>query len=280
MSSPAFLKWRGPFVLGLFILAMAILLAHWYVKTTHRHVGVEISNVDDIARVDIDCRRALVLSGEGSKYADLGWLAPGDRIYLSDYNKRGAAAWTYTLTIDGVEHTFSSGHAGVTGRVAESYSTAFALLVTANGAQIGSIGCDPPSLVSSSVKNYQQSPDAAAVSKQKEAAPLWHPSRFPFALIEDLTDLMPVFAAAGWIAAISTACVRRRITNPRLIGAVATAFGLFVALTHSYGLQVLVAWLVVIGLGLLLVSAIALWPHTGPQCPTDSSTPAPKPNPE
>lgn len=271
-------------LLGLFLLAAAALIADWYVGVAYRHVVVNVSNVDDTARVDVNCRRALSLvAGEGAETVDLGWLRPEDRVYLSDYNERGAAAWGFEVSNGKVVRRYSDGHAGVTGQGADPYGVAMAQLVTAEGDRIGTVGCDPPGLVSSSLQNYQQSPDALQVSRRDEEAPLWDPPRFPFALIEGLAGLLPLpLAAIGW--AVAFLVVRRRGWAARHYGAVLTVLGLVLGvlgLIDSDRARALLISLEAIGLLLLPISALALGePHTGPRWPTSSSTPDPKPNPE
>ena len=269
-------------LLGLFLFAVAVLIADWYVGSAYRHVVVEVSNVDDTARIDVNCRRALSLAaGEGTKSVDLGWLGPGDRIYLSEYNERGGAAWGFKVSNGEVVRNYSDGHAGVTGPGAGPYGVAMAQLVTADGDRIGTVGCAPPALVSDSVTNYQQAPDMRAVLKRDEEAPLWDPPRFPYALIEDLADLVPLFALVGFAAAASIARVRSLIRRHRVISVAVGALNLCLGLTTSAGSEVLLVWFEGIGLTLLLVSAVvAVWPHTGSCCLTSCSTPEPEPNPE
>jgi hypothetical protein len=281
MDATARSKLAAALLLCLFLLAGAALIADWYLDSAYRHVVVEVSNVDDTARVDVNCRRALSLAaGEGAKTVDLGWLGPEDRIYLSQYNERGGAAWGFKVSNGEVVLNFSDGHAGVTGHGAGPYGIAMAKLVTANGDEIGTVGCAPPVLVSDSVVAYQQSPDMRAVLKRDEEAPLWDPPRFPYALIENLADLVPLFALAGFIAAVSIARVRALIRRHRAISGAVGLLQLLLGLTTSTGSQVLLVWFLGIGLILLLVSAVVVWPHTGSCCLTSCSTPEPEVNPE
>jgi hypothetical protein len=180
-----------------------------------------------------------------------------------------------------VVRNYSDGHAGVTGQGAVPYGVAMAELLTASGDRIGAVGCSPPGLVSDSVANYQQAPDARVVSKREEEAPLWDPPRFPFALIEDLADLTPLFALIGFLAAAGIARVRNLIRRHRAISGTVLAFNLFLSLTKDAGPQALLFWFESIGMILLLVSAVvAVWPHTGACCLTSCSTPALKPDAE
>jgi hypothetical protein len=275
-------KLAAAFLLGLFLFAVAVLIADWYVGAAYRHVVVEVSNVDDIARVDVNCERALSLAAdEGTGTADLGWLDPEDRVYLSEYNKRGGAAWGFRVTGGKEVVSYNHGHAGVTGQGAGAYGVGMAKLLTANGNRIGTIGCSPPGLVADSVVSYQQSPDARMVSKQAGEAPLWDPPRFPFALIAGLADLMPLFALTGFIVVASIARVRKLIRRHWRISLFVGALNLLRGILTGGGPEALLICFEGIGLILLLVSAlVVVWPHTGSRCLTSCSTTAPNPNPE
>lgn len=274
-------KLAAAFLLGLFLFAVAVLIADWYVGAAYRHVVVEVSNVDDTARVDVNCKRALSLAAdEGTRTADLGWLDPEDRVYLSEYNQRGGAAWGFIVTGGKEVVRYNHGHAGVTGQGAGAYGVAMAKLLTANGDRVGTVGCSPPELVADSLPSYQQSPDARMVSQQREEAPLWDPPRFPFALIEGLAGLMPVFALVGFVAVASIARVRSLIGRHWRISLFVGALNLLRGLLAGVGPEAMLICFEGIGLILLLVSAaVVVWPHTGTRCLTNCSTPAPKPNP-
>jgi hypothetical protein len=282
MGAAARAKLAASLLLGLFLFGVVVLIADWYVGAAYRHVVVDVSNVDDRARIDVNCRRALSLAaGEGTRSVDLGWLGPEDRIYLSEYNERGGAAWGFRVSNGRVVRSFGDGHAGVTGQGAAPFGVAMAELLTANGDRIGMVGCSPPGLVTDLVAGYQQSPDARVVSKREEEAPLWDPPRFPFALIEGLASLVPVLALIGFLAAASIARVRDLIRRHRVASGAFAVLNLLISLTKDPGPQALLLWFEIIGMALLLVSAIvAVWPHTGACCQTSCSTPALKPDPE
>jgi hypothetical protein len=282
MGSAAGPKLVAALLLALFLLGVGVLIADWYVGAAYRHVVADVSNVDGTARIDVNCRRALkVDADEGSPSVDLGYLDPEDRIYLSVYNERGAAAWGVQVDNGQVVRDFSNGHAGVTGRGTGPYGIAMAQLVTADGDRIGTVGCALPGLVSDSLANYQQAPEMRAMLNRHEAPLPWDPPRFPFALIEGLADLVPLLALLGFVAAASIARVRSLIDRHRVISFTVGALNLFLGLTKSVGWEVLLIWFNYVGLTLLLVSAVVTaWPHTGSRCLTSCSTPDPKPNPE
>ncbi len=272
-------------LLALFLLTVAVLLADWYVGAAYRHVVIEVSNVDDTARIDVNCRRVLVLdAGEGTETADLGWLRPQDRVYVSEYNERGGAAWGFKVMINGEEkHDFSDGHAGMTGQGAGPYGVAMAEAITADGVHLGTLGCaQHDHLVSDSLVDYQQAPEMVAMEDRGEEPPDWDAPRFPQAQIEDVAvPLAVIVATFGVVLALCTARVRRLIRRHRFISFAFGALNLFLGLTQGVGLEALLFWYVGVGLLLLLVSGVvAVWPHTGSCCLTSCSTPDPKPSPE
>jgi len=285
MGSGARTKLGAALLLGLFLCAMVIWLADWYVESAYKHVVVEVSNVAGIARIDVNCRRAVSFeAGDVPRREDLGWLGPEDRIYLSVYNERGAAAWGFKVIVNGeVVRNFSKGHAGVTGGATGPYKVAMAQMVTADGDRVGSIGCGLPGLVSDSLATYQQVPRMRAMLKSRKPPllPRWDPPRYPFALIEGLAGWLPVLGVIGWVVALSIARVRQVIVRHRVIGSAVVALELFLALSKNAGPETILIWLVSVGLSLLLVSAaVTVWPHTGSRWLSSSSTPDPKPNPE
>jgi hypothetical protein len=272
-------------LLCLFVVATAIWIGDRYVGYAYRHVVVEISNVAGIARVDVDCRRAeSVEAGEGPKRVDLGWLSPGERIFLSEYNERGAAAWGFKVIVNGeVVREFNKGHAGVTGKETGPYAVAMAKQISADGNVVGSIGCGLSGLVSKSLGDYQQSPQARALLKRKDPPLLrrWDPPRSPYASIESLAGLVPAFALVGFVTAFSLARVREWIFSHGIVAAVTGLLSLINGFLKTLGPGALLVAFEGLGLLLLLLSAVLLaWPHTGSRWLTSSSTPAPKPNPE
>lgn len=284
LSGAARAKLVAALLLGLFLFAVAVWTADSYVQAAYRHVEVEVSNVDGTARIDVNCRRALTVgAGEDPQRVDLGWLGPGDRVYLSEYNERGAAAWGFTVIVNGEAIPEFKSQAGLGGEGTGPYGVAMAQLVTASGERIGTVGCGLPGLVSTSLANYQQAPEMRAMLDHGEAPPLWDPPRSPFALIEGLADLLPLFAVFGFIAAISMARVRDLVFGHRIISGAVGGLNLLIGLglTSSSGSELFWFWLEGIGLILLLVAGVvAVWPHTGSCCLTSCSTPDPKPNPE
>lgn len=281
MGTAARTKLGAALLLGLFVFAILIWLSDQYVESEYRHVEVGVSNVAGIVRIDVNCRRAATLgAGDVPRRIDLGDLSLDDRIYLSVYDKRGAAAWGLKIFVNGREaRDFSSGHAGVTGRRTGPYGVGMAQMIGVDGDPMGTIGCGSPKFVSTSLANYQQAPEMRAMLRRGKAPPRWEPPRFPFALIGALDDWLPLLASVGWAAAVCIARVRRLIRRHRGVGFAVGALNLFLGLSKSVGPEVLLVWFTGVGLVLLLVSAVTLaWPHTGSPWPTGSSTPDPKPN--
>lgn len=286
MGASARRKVGAVLLLGLFALAMALWLSDRYVESEYRHMEIGVSNLAGIARIDVNCRRVVKLGpGEVPRRVDLGHLSPADRVYLSVFHKTGAAAWGFKVFINGKEvRDFSSGHAGLTGERTGPYGVGMARMLNADGEPMGTIGCGSPRFVSASLTNYQQAPEMREMLRLEKAPPRWAPpARFLFALIEGLAHwlLLPL-AAIGWVAAFVAA--RRRGLGGRHFGAVLTVLslilGVLLGLVNGDKAQALLTCFEIIGLILLLVSAVALWSHTGPPWQTSSSTPDPKPNPK
>jgi hypothetical protein len=285
MGASARRKVGAALLLGLFAFAVAVWLSDRYVESEYPHVEIGVSNLAGIARIDVNCRRVVKLGpGEAPRRVDLGHLSPEDHIYLSVYNKRGAAAWGYEVFVNGREvRDFSSGHAGVTGKRTGPYGVGMARMLSPHGDPMGTIGCGSPKFVSASLANYQQAPEMRAMLRLEEAPPRWQPPRFPFALIEGLADwlLLPL-AALGW--AVAAVVARRRGLSGRHLGAVLAIVSLVLAilfgLVSGDKLRALLICVEAVGIVLLPVSAVALWSHTGPPWPTSSSTPGPKANAE
>jgi hypothetical protein len=286
MGAAARTKVGAALLLGLFVFAVTIWLSDRYVESEYPQVEIGVSNLAGIARIDVNCRRAVKLGpGEVPRRVDLGDLSPEDHVYLSVYNERGAAAWGYKIFVNGKEaHNFTSGHAGVTGRRTGPYGVGMALMLTSGGDPVGTIGCGSPKLVSASLANYQQAPEMREMLRLEIAPPRWVPPRFPFALIEGLAHwlLLPL-AVIGWAVAFVVA--RRRGLGGRHLGlvlaVVSLALGVLLGLVSGDKPRALLICFEAIGIGLLLVSAVALvWSHTGSPWPSSSSTPDPKTNPE
>jgi hypothetical protein len=117
--------------------------------------------------------------------------------------------------------------------------------------------------------------------KNPPLLPRWVAPRSPYASIEALADLAPLFALVGFVIAFSLARVREWIFSHGPLAAVTGGLALVNGLLKTLGPEALLVAFEGFGLILLLLSAVLLaWPHTGARWQTSSSTPAPKPNPE
>ncbi len=285
MGATARTKVGAALLLGLFVFALAIWLSDRYVESEYQRVEVGVSNLAGTARIDVNCRRVVKLGpGEVPRRVDLGDLSPGDRVYPSVFHKTGAAAWGFKIFVNGKEvRDFSSGHAGLTGERAGPYSVVMAKMLAADGDPMGTIGCGSPKFAAASLANYQQAPEMLEMKRLGIAPPRWQPPRFPFALIEGLAHwlLLPL-AVIGWAAAFVVA--RRRGLGGRHLGVVlavlSLVLGVLLGLVSGDKLRALLISFEAVGLALLPVSAVALWPHTGPPWRTSSSTPDPTTNTE
>lgn len=270
----------GAAFLGIAILGGFALLADWHVDRAYRHVVVEAFNINDVARISVNCQRAeTVEASPGKERVDLGWLDPDDRVSISTYNESGDAAWGYRILISGhAKPAFegSRGQADAAGFPADEFSVVMAKSFTAGGDPLGTVGCDQ-ALEADGLPGYVKLPDDTDVQTVDGVRELWQPRTSPFAAIEAAATLaLPLMALAGFIAAASTAGVRRLIRAHWQVSLAIAIVGLLFNFLQSYGLDGLLLFVEGGGVVLLLFSAlVSVCPHTASRCQSDSSKPAP-----
>lgn len=201
--------------IGLVLLAvgsigLALAAGRALLLQTHRHVIVEISNVDGIEQVFIDCHLAVrVESGESGGTFDLGWLQPDDRIFLSTTSIDRNPAWSFRGSSNGTAlFEESRGNAELPRFAAPAHAVVFAEAFLAGGPELGEIGCQPPEIVA--VEGYARSPDDEKVAEVTEAKSSYRRPNELFDWIDAIGHRSLVaLAVLGAFAAIGTPSIRR-----------------------------------------------------------------------
>lgn len=203
----------GSLLFAVGLLGIAPAGAREVVRHTKRHVTVGISNVDGIVQVAVNCEQAIVVTTGEARVLDLGFLSPGDEIFISVISDDHHPSWGFRIASNG--RTFFEEKRGQAktplSPPTEANAVVFARAFTAGGEERGSIGCQKRGLVSvSDVPGYAQSPDdheVPAVSAEKSP---FRPRHFPYETIDLLGRWsLPALAVLGAIAAIGTPSIRR-----------------------------------------------------------------------
>ncbi len=209
LSSPGRRIAIGSLLIAIILAGLALTVGRAHLRQTHRHVVVEVSNVDGIAQVFIDCNLALrVQTGESWSF-DLGWLEPDDDIYLSTTSLDGTPAWGFHGTSNG-EPLFNKrgGDAELARYAAEAHGVVFARAFSASGEDLGTIGCQPPGIVT--IEGYALSPDDEEVARVDAADSSYRQENRLYDWIDVLGKWsLAVLALAGVAAAAATPLIRR-----------------------------------------------------------------------
>ena len=249
----------GSVLLAIILLGAALSAGRTVIRQTHRHVVVEVFNLNSVVQVFVNCRQAGVLGREqaGGTF-DLGWLEPDDRVFLSATSRDDSPSYGFTVFSNGAKvFQKSRGDAEVLGFPAEANAVVFAEALSAGGAALGQIGCQPAAVVA--IPNYVRSGDDQEVPRIKGAEPAYEPPRSTFDRIDAAGrwSLIPL-AILGLALAAGIAPIRKLIVSHwKLAGSalasLATIAGLFLGVL---GAPALVTTLT-LG-GTLLLFAVAL----------------------
>jgi hypothetical protein len=238
-----------------FTVGVASIVARAYVIHSYKHVVVRIFNVNDVARLSVNCHMAKVVMSSRATDVDLGWLDPGDDIYLSAFNRDGGAAWGFRIEING-ERLVGGRHgsADSVGLDAHERSLVMARGYGANGKALGTVGCSAPLTVSPHLTEYRRVPEATKAGGGR--LPRWDPPRFPFAQLDVIGRWAPLaMSILGFLAAILNPCLRGFVRKRWEWG-----FVIFLVLgVSALGLGALLLTLQLTGIALLpLVAALCL----------------------
>jgi hypothetical protein len=262
MLSSRGLRIAGALLLLTLTSGLALAADREYVLRTHRHVIVKVFNVDGTVQVFVNCRQAAVITPtESGEAVDLGWLRPGDRIFLSVTSHNHSPSWGFMAIHNGtIFFKEMQGHAKVLGVRAEAHAVVFAEGFTAEGTRLGSIGCQEPGVVS--VTGYLQSPDDAKVSAVLDDGPPYRP---PHPIYDQIDAVgrwsLPTLAALGFATLIGIGSIRRQAwSHSGLVGGAGGALALLGTIAGFLGLlgAALLTTLTIGGIILLLAVGIVL----------------------
>ncbi|MET0304620.1 MAG: hypothetical protein ABW196_00130 [Solirubrobacterales bacterium] len=247
----------GTLLLVIAIAGLGAAGGRWLLLETHRHVVVQIKDIDGVADVFLNCRLAASAeTGEPVKTVDLGWLAPDDRIFISVTSNDPTPAWKFTGTSNGARLFHPKrGSAAVPTFGTTAHALVFAEAFTAAGAELGPVGCQPPNTPAEKefeLTGYAWSPDEWNASGSGESSGNGRHNGF-----YDRVDWVGGWsliglAVLGAIAALLTPSIRNFAWSPRhsLLGA---AIALFAAMAIESWLPTI---LVVGGIALLVLAAL------------------------
>jgi len=209
---------RSQIAVGLALLAItgvgAVLAgSREVIRANQRHVVTEISNVDGIVQISVNCKQAAVVTTGESRELDLGFMPVDDLIFISTISDDLHPAWGFRIRGNGrVFFSEKQGHVRTPlGPTAEEDAVVFARAFTAGGHELGSIGCQKPGLISKSdVPEYLQAPDDENAPEVYAEESPFQPRHFPYDQIDALGRWsLPLLAVLGAIAAIATPPIRR-----------------------------------------------------------------------
>jgi hypothetical protein len=258
-------KWRiaaGAGLLTILLLGLTVAGGRWLLLETRRHVVVDISNVDGVGQVFINCHLAArVESGEPSKTAELGWLGPDDRIFLSTTSIDSTPAWSFHGTTNGgFLFEEEGGETTLSRFTTTARAVVFARAFSAAGAELGAIGCQPPDIEAvegiAAIEGYAWSPDDREVDAVADPRSSYRrPNEF-----YDRVDAVGgwaliALAGLGLAAAAATPTIRRAAWAHK---AALAGGSLAILGTGLIEISVLLAILTLIGIALLLWVAFRL----------------------
>ena len=233
LSRPQSLIAVGIVLSAIAVLGLAFTAGRALIRQTHRHVEVEVFNVNSIVQIFVNCHQAgAVGRGEPGATFDLGWPQSDDRIFLSASSRDGNPSWGFRARSNGtVFFKGMRGHAEVLGFPAEPNAVVFAKAFSAKGDYLGKIGCQPSGVAA--VPGYAQSPDDAEVAAVEGVEPPYRPPRGPYDQIDAIGQWsLTALAVLGVAAAIGIGPVRRLAWSHRKLAG--TALGLLAAVAGLF----------------------------------------------
>jgi hypothetical protein len=253
-------------ILGLALLAgLFVTVAGWYADQDYRHVRVALSDIDDIAKVAVNCRTAFVVgASQGKGEVDLGLLSTDDAVTVSVFNKGGDADWRIHATSNGKGIlSMESPQASAAEFGADEHTVVMVQSFTAGGRSLGPTGCARPLLVSSRLVDYRQSPEAMQSSQPGgNQAGSW--PRMPVLTTIEKTapNTLVAIALLGFGATLAAPgllpWIRKRWQHGfvvGLLGLVVGLLGLVVALYGHPGLDASLEGTEAVGVALLAIMA-------------------------
>lgn len=266
LSRPLSSFLAGAALLLVLVLGVAAALVAISVRQNYNHVIVDLFNVNDLTRVTVNCRVALLVDAEDhSGHVDLGYLSGDSVITFSVYNDAGGAAWGFRGSSDGeVFFKNEAGHAGGVGLPADEKAVVLSRSFLATGSSQGVEGCDPPGIVAPRLRHsYRQLPEAREAPNGSEPPPAWKEARPGLGLISTLGAVAPpLMAVLGAIAALLTPAIRNRLWGKWQVGGVIGAVALLFTLWEKFGWEGLLVLGEMLGI-VLLVATMSVQFGTG-----------------
>jgi hypothetical protein len=210
LSRPRLRIALGVVLFSILALGVGFAVGRTLIRHTHRHVVIDVFNVNSIAQIFVNCRQAArVRRDEPGATIDLGWLTPEDRVFLSATSRDPHPAFGFLASSNG--RTFaedSRGDSEILGFPAEPNAVVFAKAYLAGGTPLGQIGCQPPAVVA--VPDYIESSDETGISRVKGNERPYRSPKTPYDQIDSIGDwsLIPL-AVIGVSAAIAIGPARR-----------------------------------------------------------------------
>ncbi len=240
-------------VTGLFVT-----VAGWYVRQDYRHVRVALSDIDDIAKVAVNCRTALIVGARrGKGEIDLGLLSTDDAVTVSVFNKNGDADWWIHATSNDKDVlSMHSPQASATSIGDDEHTVVMVQSFTAGGRILGPTGCSRPLLVSSHLADYRQSPDSLRPNQPHGVqAGLWPHLPVLTVIEESATAAFALTALLGFVVALTAPGLWPWIRGRWHYGFVVGLLGLLLGLYGTLGPEATLKSIELIGVALLATMA-------------------------
>lgn len=250
----------GGALLLLAALGIGCAIGRPVIHSGHRHVSIEVFNVNSIVQVFVNCHQAgHVDRRQAEATLDLGWLKPADRVFLSATSRDRRPSYGFRGLSN--ERTFvdeQRGNVETLGFAAEPDAVVFAEAYLADGTYLGHVGCQSPAVAD--VPGYTQSPADGDVPEVRGDKPSYDSLRSPFDQIYAAGDWsLLALGALGIVTALAIGPVRRLIWRHRdAAGAIGVLAALIALFFGDLGPAALRTAVEIGGTSLLVAVAIAL----------------------
>lgn len=203
----------GFLLLAAWLLGLGLATGRESVLRNQPHVVVDVSNVEGIVQVSVDCEQAASVGTGEAREVDLGRLPLEERVYISVISRDHHPAWDLEIRRnDEVVFEEQRGHLKAPQAPAtEADAVVFAKVVTSGGRPLPDMGCQSPGVVSKAdVPGYVQSLDDGKVAEVKAEGSSFQPRHFPYAQIDASGRWsLPTLAVLGIVSAVGTPPIRR-----------------------------------------------------------------------
>lgn len=254
----------GRLLLAIGLLGVALAVGRELVLHFQPQVEVDVTHVDGTVQVSVECEQAAeIVTGE-ARVLDLGRMPPDTRVFVSVLSSNHHPAWSIEMRSNGGGFYESRrGHAKTPlAPRTEADQIVFVRAFTAEGDELGSIGCQDVEVVSESdVPRYIPSPDEKKTEEVGEEESPFQPRDPPYGWIATVGrwSLIPL-AVLGALLTIAIGPTRRLIQKHWrwASGALAFLASIATAFFGVLGPAALVTTLTVSGTLLLFAMALLL----------------------